>query len=79
MTAAAVCANADPFSASWSRLAQEPYPLALLDQLAPGGRIAIPVGDEVTQTLLVGERTNNGAVHWEQNVPCMFVPLIEPS
>jgi protein-L-isoaspartate(D-aspartate) O-methyltransferase len=54
-------------------------PPALLDQLAPGGRIAIPVGDEATQTLLVGERTNNGHVHWEQNVPCMFVPLIDPS
>jgi protein-L-isoaspartate(D-aspartate) O-methyltransferase len=54
-------------------------PPALLEQLAPGGRIAIPVGDEGTQTLLVGERTNNGTVHWEENVPCMFVPLIEPS
>jgi protein-L-isoaspartate(D-aspartate) O-methyltransferase len=54
-------------------------PPALLEQLAPGGRIAIPVGNEATQTLLVGERTNNGAVHWEQSVPCMFVPLIEPS
>jgi protein-L-isoaspartate(D-aspartate) O-methyltransferase len=51
----------------------------LLEQLAPGGRIAIPVGNEATQTLLVGQRTNNGAVHWEQSVPCMFVPLIEPS
>ncbi len=54
-------------------------PPALLEQLAPGGRIAIPVGEDATQTLLVGQRTNNGAVHWEQNVPCMFVPLIEPS
>jgi protein-L-isoaspartate(D-aspartate) O-methyltransferase len=52
-------------------------PERLVDQLAPGGRIAIPIGNEVTQTLRVGERRAGGEVHWEDSVPCMFVPLVE--
>src|SRR5262245_4537755 len=54
-------------------------PHALIDQLARGGRIAIPVGDEVSQTLLVGERAADGRISWEPSVPCMFVPLIAPN
>lgn len=54
-------------------------PRALIEQLAPGGRIAIPVGDDVGQTLLVGERGRDGKVTWEPSVPCMFVPLVCPS
>jgi protein-L-isoaspartate(D-aspartate) O-methyltransferase len=52
-------------------------PTALVDQLAPGGRIAIPVGSADAQTLLVGERRANGEVTWEKSIPCMFVPLVE--
>jgi protein-L-isoaspartate(D-aspartate) O-methyltransferase len=52
-------------------------PDALVEQLAPGGRIAIPVGGDAMQTLRVGERAQNGEVYWMDNVPCMFVPLIE--
>jgi protein-L-isoaspartate(D-aspartate) O-methyltransferase len=52
-------------------------PTALVEQLAPGGRIAIPVGNADAQTLLVGERSVSGEVTWEQSIPCMFVPLVE--
>ena len=51
-------------------------PAALVTQLAPGGRIAIPVGDADTQTLLVGERQEDD-VAWQQSISCMFVPLID--
>lgn len=52
-------------------------PPALVEQLAEGGRIAIPVGDPYEQVLLVGDKDATGAMHWHRGVPCMFVPLIE--
>ncbi|MEI9941854.1 MAG: protein-L-isoaspartate(D-aspartate) O-methyltransferase [Pseudomonadota bacterium] len=51
-------------------------PNALLEQLAVGGRIAIPVGDEHNQTLLLGEKTSTGELVWQRTVPCIFVPLV---
>jgi protein-L-isoaspartate(D-aspartate) O-methyltransferase len=51
-------------------------PSALLDQLAVGGRIAIPVGNEHTQTLLLGQKTSAGELLWQRSVPCIFVPLV---
>lgn len=51
-------------------------PMDLIDQLAVGGRIAIPVGDSDAQTLLVGERMANGEMNWTQSISCMFVPLV---
>jgi len=51
-------------------------PGALLEQLATGGRIAIPVGNEHTQTLLLGEKTSAGELRWRRSVPCIFVPLV---
>jgi protein-L-isoaspartate(D-aspartate) O-methyltransferase len=54
-------------------------PDALLDQLAPGGRIAIPVGSESSQRLLLGRRQPDGRVEWERRTPCVFVPLVTHS
>jgi len=51
-------------------------PSALSEQLAPGGRIAIPVGDAHNQTLLLGEKTSAGELKWRRSVPCIFVPLV---
>lgn len=51
-------------------------PQALLDQLAPGGRLVIPVGpDPRTQSLLRVRRTEHGLVH-EDLGAVRFVPLI---
>lgn len=51
-------------------------PGALVEQLAVGGRIAIPVGDEHAQTLLVGRKTGPNSLDWQKTVPCIFVPLV---
>ncbi|HYP76812.1 MAG TPA: protein-L-isoaspartate(D-aspartate) O-methyltransferase [Polyangiaceae bacterium] len=51
-------------------------PSALIEQLAPGGRIAIPVGDAHNQTLLLGEKDGSGELSWRRCVPCIFVPLV---
>jgi protein-L-isoaspartate(D-aspartate) O-methyltransferase len=51
-------------------------PPALLEELAPGGRIAIPVGEESVQELRVGRRDAKGAIVWERRTACVFVPLV---
>jgi len=52
-------------------------PAALVRQLSPGGRIAIPVGDGEDQVLKVGRRPpDGGAVEWTTGVHCIFVPLV---
>ena len=51
-------------------------PDALVDQLAPGGRIAIPVDVGFSQILMVGDKGVDGRVQWHESVPCMFVPLV---
>jgi protein-L-isoaspartate(D-aspartate) O-methyltransferase len=52
-------------------------PRPLVEQLAPGGRIAIPVGDGGEQVLRVGFRPKTGGdVEWTTGVHCIFVPLL---
>jgi protein-L-isoaspartate(D-aspartate) O-methyltransferase len=51
-------------------------PAPLLDQLAPGGRIVIPVGAGSTQELLVVTREQDGFTQ-ERLEAVRFVPLIE--
>jgi protein-L-isoaspartate(D-aspartate) O-methyltransferase len=52
-------------------------PEALLAQLAPGGRIAIPVGAPGgSQRLHIGSNTPSG-IEWTQGVACVFVPLVQ--
>jgi protein-L-isoaspartate(D-aspartate) O-methyltransferase len=49
-------------------------PQALLEQLAVGGRLVIPVGDELRQTMKRVERTASGYVTTDHDV-CVYVPL----
>ncbi len=51
-------------------------PDALIAQLAVGGRIAIPVGNEQSQTLVIGSKISPDEVEWRRTVPCIFVPLV---
>jgi protein-L-isoaspartate(D-aspartate) O-methyltransferase len=50
-------------------------PEALVEQLMPGGRLVIPVGDADTQTLVVVERQHNRRIE-RPLIPCRFVKLI---
>lgn len=50
-------------------------PQALLGQLAPGGRMLIPIGDRQEQQLTLFRRTESG-IESEVISSCLFVPLI---
>ncbi|NJD10547.1 MAG: protein-L-isoaspartate(D-aspartate) O-methyltransferase [Gemmatimonadetes bacterium] len=50
-------------------------PDTLVEQLAPGGRLLIPVGDRQQQQLTLIRRTEQGTER-EEVVGCTFVPLI---
>lgn len=51
-------------------------PKPLIDQLRPGGRLVIPVGDTYMQYLTVVYKGLNGEVDVERGTPCVFVPLV---
>lgn len=55
-----------------------PYvPGALLDQLSPGGRLVIPVGEGKTQIMHVLEKSAEGEITEAQHGQFSFVPLLE--
>jgi protein-L-isoaspartate(D-aspartate) O-methyltransferase len=64
-----------PYDAIAVGAAAPEVPAALYDQLAPGGRIAVPVGSLHDQWLEVVAKGPGGPTV-ERSVPCRFVPLI---
>lgn len=69
-----------PFDAILVTAAAEEIPPALIEQLAPGGRLVIPVGPSPgIQELLVLRRKEDGEVVRERRFPVQFVPLVRPS
>ncbi|MEO8578523.1 MAG: protein-L-isoaspartate(D-aspartate) O-methyltransferase [Gemmatimonadales bacterium] len=50
-------------------------PRALIEQLRPGGRLVVPVGDRRAQDLVRVEKTAHG-VELTRLGPCAFVPLV---
>ena len=64
-----------PYDAIVVAAAAPRVPQSLVDQLAPGGRLAIPVGDKEGQDLLVVERRPEGVTVTRKGA-CRFVPLI---
>jgi protein-L-isoaspartate(D-aspartate) O-methyltransferase len=64
-----------PYDAIVVTAASPKIPPALIDQLQPGGRLVIPVGDRHEQTLIRLTATNNGP-QIERLGGCRFVPLI---
>jgi protein-L-isoaspartate(D-aspartate) O-methyltransferase len=64
-----------PYDAIAVAAAAPGVPDALYEQLAPGGRIVLPVGSLYDQWLEVVVRGPEGPVV-ERSVPCRFVPLI---
>jgi len=51
-------------------------PRPLVEQLAPGGRMVIPVGDYWGQTLTVIVKDSSGSVRVARDIEVLFVPLI---
>lgn len=51
-------------------------PDLLLDQLAVGGRLVIPVGNEIEQQLIKIVKHSDGSLETIPSVGCRFVPLI---
>ena len=64
-----------PYDAIIVTAGGEVVPDALLQQLAPGGRLVMPVGGRDYQVLTLVERTDEGFVR-ETLEPVIFVPLI---
>jgi protein-L-isoaspartate(D-aspartate) O-methyltransferase len=64
-----------PFDAIAVAAAAAEVPPALYDQLAPGGRLVLPVGTARAQFLLSVEKTAAGS-RIRSLVPCRFVPLV---
>jgi protein-L-isoaspartate(D-aspartate) O-methyltransferase len=67
--------EAAPFDGILVTAATPALPEPLLAQLAPGGRIAVPVGDLAFQQLIVGVAEPGGLRSYEAG-GCRFVPLV---
>lgn len=64
-----------PFDRIMVTAAPEEIPQPLIDQLAPGGRLVIPVGEQGrTQWMTVVEKTDRGIAH-RRTIPVQFVPF----
>ena len=64
-----------PFDGIVVAAAAPAVPEMLYEQLAPGGRIVVPVGSRRDQWLETVERRPDGPVR-SRTVPCRFVPLL---
>jgi protein-L-isoaspartate(D-aspartate) O-methyltransferase len=69
-------AEAAPFDAIIVSAAAPRIPQALIDQLAVGGRLLIPVGEAEQQVLQLVQRNADGGTTVHTLEGCRFVPLI---
>lgn len=65
-----------PYDRIMVTAAARTMPQALVDQLAPGGKMIIPVGDELMQELLLVQKTTAGDLTKEHISYVRFVDLI---
>jgi len=66
-----------PFDGILAAAASEKIPPALLEQLAPGGKLVMPVGDVGGQQLIIAGKDSQGNITKENLGGCRFLPLIE--
>jgi len=64
-----------PYNAILVSAGAPSIPQPLLEQLAEGGRLLVPVGDRDEQKLVIATRTN-GQIVMREEAPMRFVPLI---
>jgi protein-L-isoaspartate(D-aspartate) O-methyltransferase len=69
-------ASEAPFEIVIVTAAPVDVPQALVDQLAPGGRLVIPVGRAYSQELRIIEKDAAGRTHTRTVVPVVFVPMV---
>jgi protein-L-isoaspartate(D-aspartate) O-methyltransferase len=66
-----------PYDVITVAAASPSVPESLLNQLAPGGRMLLPVGTREMQHMILVTRDAEGALHEEIAIPdCTFVPLL---
>lgn len=65
-----------PFQVISVAAAAPSVPQALVDQLAPGGRMLVPVGGRDAQELLLLTRDEDGELEEQTLESCTFVPLL---
>ena len=65
-----------PFDAIIVTAGAPDIPEALVSQLAVGGRLVIPVGDQLNQELVKLVKNEDGTLTEEKSVACRFVRLI---
>ncbi|HYZ25948.1 MAG TPA: protein-L-isoaspartate(D-aspartate) O-methyltransferase [Geminicoccaceae bacterium] len=76
---AAGCPERAPFDGIMVTAAAPRVPKALIDQLAPGGRLVTPLGrDPLSQDLILVEKDAQGTTHERRLFPVAFVPLTGP-
>lgn len=64
-----------PFDLIILAAAPEHIPKPLIEQLAPGGRLVLPVGARFSQNLIVVEKQKDGTVRELNIAPVAFVPM----
>ncbi|MCK4327658.1 MAG: protein-L-isoaspartate(D-aspartate) O-methyltransferase [Candidatus Diapherotrites archaeon] len=65
-----------PFDRILVTAAAHSVPQALLDQLAEGGRMIIPIGHGAAQRLILVEKIAGSVRKTDLACPCIFVPLV---
>lgn len=65
-----------PFNVVLVTAAPDRVPAPLIDQLAPGGRLVIPVGPLEAQELCLIEKDEDGRTQTKRLIPVRFVPMV---
>ena len=67
--------EAAPFDAIMVTAVGEDVPEKLVQQLRPGGRLVLPIGNDFDQNLAVVEKAEDGEITMRHVLPVRFVPL----